>query len=378
MHNVATERAKEYEAHAWRLRSWLWEHSGNERARACGRVPVGSTVTIEGDGAGRAKYQGLETCGSVWLCPVCAVKVGARRIEELQRLMAWANREGLVVVFLTTTLQHKQGDSLGELKRGITQGWRRLRRSAWWKTVKAAGLVGTVKSVEVTHGSNGWHPHAHSLLFFRRSDSWTRPAIREQVIRGAPSWVRSVQAEGFNALSGPGFDVKIVKELDRPTLEALAMYVSPAKAAGELAWKDRKRAGKGLSWVQLLDAAATGGPEERAIWHEYERTMPGTQSMVMSNGLRKLADIGPAVSDDQAATEANEIVDVEEGELDRQYVVMIGQQLWRHLVRQPGIPYRLLCAARARGPAGVLNLLGELELPPSLAELVTVEEGSPF
>ena len=47
-----------------------------ERQRNCGAVPVGDRVEIRIRN-GSAYYCGLETCGNVWLCPVCSAKITA-------------------------------------------------------------------------------------------------------------------------------------------------------------------------------------------------------------------------------------------------------------------------------------------------------------
>jgi hypothetical protein len=63
-----------------------------ERQRNCGVVPVSSEVEIRiKDGS--AYYCGLETCGNVWLCPVCSAKIHKRRSAELRTgLTAWQAR----------------------------------------------------------------------------------------------------------------------------------------------------------------------------------------------------------------------------------------------------------------------------------------------
>jgi hypothetical protein len=45
-----------------------------ERQRNCGAVPVGDQMEIRMK-HGSAYYCGLETCGNVWLCPVCSAKI---------------------------------------------------------------------------------------------------------------------------------------------------------------------------------------------------------------------------------------------------------------------------------------------------------------
>ena len=62
------------------------------RQRNCGAVPVGDQVEIRiKDGS--AYYCGLETCGNVWLCPVCSAKIHHRRAAELREALAtWEAR----------------------------------------------------------------------------------------------------------------------------------------------------------------------------------------------------------------------------------------------------------------------------------------------
>jgi hypothetical protein len=57
------------------------------RQRNCGVVPIGTEVEvrIKDDSA---YYCGLETCGNVWLCPVCSAKIHHRRADELRAALA--------------------------------------------------------------------------------------------------------------------------------------------------------------------------------------------------------------------------------------------------------------------------------------------------
>lgn len=48
-------------------------------------------------------YTGLQTCGSVWACPVCASKIAERRRLEIQQAMAAHQEQGGAVNLLTLT-----------------------------------------------------------------------------------------------------------------------------------------------------------------------------------------------------------------------------------------------------------------------------------
>jgi len=64
---------------------------------------------------GTATYRGLQTCGSVWTCPVCAAKIAERRRGELVQAMELHKSQGGFVSLLTLTTPHQRGDDLAAL-----------------------------------------------------------------------------------------------------------------------------------------------------------------------------------------------------------------------------------------------------------------------
>ena len=62
-----------------------------------------------------AFYAGLQTCGSVWACPVCAAKIAERRRAEIQAAMATHKAAGGCVNMLTLTCPHQRTDNLADL-----------------------------------------------------------------------------------------------------------------------------------------------------------------------------------------------------------------------------------------------------------------------
>lgn len=115
----------------------------------------------------RAHYKGLQTCSSVWACPICSAKISERRRVELQQLIASHEAAGGVVLLVTRTAPHKRTDDLALLLDRIGKAEASYKSHRDYKTLLAAfGLVGTVRAVEVTYGNaNGWHPHVHELVF---------------------------------------------------------------------------------------------------------------------------------------------------------------------------------------------------------------------
>ena len=56
-----------------------------------------------------ASYAGLQTCGSVWACPVCAAKIAERRRAEVVAAMAahMADGGGMLLLTIAATLQRR-------------------------------------------------------------------------------------------------------------------------------------------------------------------------------------------------------------------------------------------------------------------------------
>lgn len=141
----------------------LWSITSLDRLCQCGRTPHDSAgvavVVSEGaSGARAAGFRELSTCGSVWACPRCSAVIAHHRAGELrQGFEAWRATGGAVAL-LTLTMRHHAGDRLSDLWGALAGAWSRLLAGRQWKRFKEdAGLVGTLRVVEVTHGAHGWH-----------------------------------------------------------------------------------------------------------------------------------------------------------------------------------------------------------------------------
>lgn len=113
-----------------------------------------------------ARYKNLQTCASVWACPVCAAVISERRSLELRQAIEIHQAAGGQVLLLTNTNPHTRTDDLVEMLNAQSRAMsrfngHRLARSIW----ADMGCIGTVRAWEVTHGANGWHPHFHILIF---------------------------------------------------------------------------------------------------------------------------------------------------------------------------------------------------------------------
>ena len=117
----------------------------------------------------RAFYSKLVVCGNVFTCPVCAAKIQERRRLEIAKLFdaAYGGVFGAKkkVVMVTFTFSHSREDKLFDLMEAQNKALKVLRKTDSWKEMKSRfGFAGFVRSLEVTYGINGWHPHTHEAL----------------------------------------------------------------------------------------------------------------------------------------------------------------------------------------------------------------------
>ena len=122
-----------------------------------------------GSCGGRGAYwAGIETCGSTWACPQCSSAIRSKRGAQVCE--AVRQHGAALCRMLTVTVRHQYGHALKPLADGLQQAYSAMQRGTPWKRWKAhVGLEHTVRGWEVTHGANGWHPHIHSLFFFKKS-----------------------------------------------------------------------------------------------------------------------------------------------------------------------------------------------------------------
>ena len=255
-----------------------------------------------------AHYSGLVTCGSIWPCPVCASRIQERRRPEVQQAIDWAKGQGYQVVMVTFTFPHKSWQSLGDLLARQADAFKRLRKGRPWDTMKAdRGFKGLIRSLEVTHGANGWHPHTHELWFLKGSSEGLQSLL-------AGLWVKACAKAGLIAVNDEklveafmehGVDVKV----DVDCGDYLAKQDDSRRwgFAEELS-KATSKAGraKGVHPHHFLVRKAPG---DRERYIEYVQAMKGRRQLFWSNGLKSQVGIDE-VSDEVLADESQEAAEV--------------------------------------------------------------------
>jgi hypothetical protein len=167
------------------------------RIANCMRSPRGAQIELRHTTQKKVgHYKGLQSCGSIWVCPICAAKITHHRALEIAGACEkWIQEdEKNSMIMVTYTIPHYFSQSIDELlgashsndggkrkckPRGFKGAKFRLRTQSplkkdanfktWKQTKKRFGVHGTITALELTWGVNGHHVHHHDLMFVKGS-----------------------------------------------------------------------------------------------------------------------------------------------------------------------------------------------------------------
>jgi hypothetical protein len=312
-------------------------------------------------GENGADFGRLITCGSVWACPVCSARILYERTRDVARaVQAWEDRQGRFAL-VTLTVRHKRSDKLKEVWGLVRKAWSRVTSGKRWATVKdQLGMAGWLRTLEVTHGANGWHVHLHILMFLDAD-------VTEDRANGAfggliERWTDAVESLGGSALNG----VQDAKLLHNPTLETATyltknLYGGPDDLALELTRGDLKQAAGRTPFGILEDALEAGKQSaDWGLWREYESASHRKRMHTWSQGFRDLLGLTDERSDEEIAADD----DAESLGPEVQTVCWLPLESWRRIREHDGLYFGLLDAAARGGGIAFLDAHGLDWLPP--------------
>lgn len=386
----------------------LWTESVRKRGRHCGRSLASSFASVDNGKGGRivsrvegelsaqlrvttdvegkhhAGFAGVQTCGSVWACPVCSAKVLAHRQGEIaQAVETWEATGGRVAMF-TFTMRHNASQSVSSLWDALSLGWSSITRGRAYMAERAtyglpvqrtfksgkregetvtSTVIPWVRVVEATHGDRfGWHLHIHALVFLGAgvTDDEMHDLYESWWLR----WSAGLSAAGIdgslrvNRAQWCEAKTEIAGYVTKNTYTETTVVRTAGEQAGfEVARGDLKdgRFDNRSPFQILRDLIhQPSGPEaaerDGMLWAQFEHASQGRRQMTWALGSRDLFGLDDERSDDEIAAE-------EVGTRD-DAVLVIPQRGWAMFRERAGLRADVLELAESVGPEYARAVVG--------------------
>ena len=237
----------------------------------------------------KAFYGNLQTCKSVWSCPVCASKISERRRAELQQgVLNWPGS----IFLLTLTLQHSANEGLEPILTSLLSGYTDdfTRGGAWTRLERKYGILGRIRTLECTYGNNGFHPHLHGLLFSERKDIDVvelRNVLFDRWETSLKKLGRYTNIEAFNLKYGHKNIWSYVTKWGMYSDERLNQR--NWTISHEMTKSVVKRAKKGgYTPFALLESSLNGNKAHGKLFQEYFTYFKSSQQLRYTPGLKEL------------------------------------------------------------------------------------------
>lgn len=257
----------------------------------------------------RASLSGVQTCGSVWSCPICAKRIATQRGKEISQAIDFMTETGNVAIMVTNTARHNQGAALLPFKTKFKAAHRRFVQSRRWRTLKAEfGIEHSIKAVEGTWGiENGWHYHQHAILFLKADALLDagEEAFQAWVEAARSLWLKCLELEGLDGIGEIAFDVQADHDVKKNYLAKLGLEDETSKLDYELSAGHNKTSGGAKIW-QILEKSWKGDAQYSKLYIEWVEAMSGDNWITFSHGLKDLCGIDELSDEDASLFEGVE------------------------------------------------------------------------
>jgi len=242
------------------LRAVIQQYAERNTLRLCRR---GKTI-IRTDGS---SYR--VACGNRWSCPLCSPYLLAESQYRIERLL----QSVPTVVYLTFSVADEAGPPRAGSLDSILKTWSAAFSTGSWMSDfrMRSGLVGWVRTIEVTFPEGGLHPHIHSAFLFK----YGKGSISMEAL--VQRWLASAVREGFRASHGAQKGYYVARGQGRAKV---AFYLCEQNAIRE------SRNGKGRTPGDLLhNVAATGDADDLGLLLGFHEAVAGKRKLSTSRGF---------------------------------------------------------------------------------------------
>lgn len=247
----------------------------------------------------KAFYNGLLVCGSVWHCPICAAKISERRRLELKQAYDLHLAEGGKIALLTLTFSHKKTDKLKDTILKFGQATKKfMSGKAYQKIRDTMNIIGRVRCFEVTYGNNGFHPHTHTLIFYKNDVD-----LKQIKIQMYNLWEKSCNKYGLSVKEKYGLDLqegdKAQDYMSKHGTWSLEQEMSKSHIK-------KGKLGSLTPFDFLREYIQTEDEKLIKLFQEYAECFKGKRQLQWSQGLKKQFIIEEKTDEDLAKEKTEE------------------------------------------------------------------------
>lgn len=244
----------------------------------------------------KAHWSNVQRCGSVWMCPVCAKQITEKRRDELKTAIeTWKNDHFGSVLLLTLTFSHSVNESLKSLLERQKKALKIFNETTKVQALfKKIGVEYKIKSLEMTYGKNGWHPHNHILLLTKNQVEDYQSYISDLSVL----WINACTKAGLTAPS-------MTHGLDIRDGNYASQYVAKWGLDFELAKGHVKKGRNGghtpfdLLQYSMMEGEINGRTAG-SLWQEFGIASKGQRQLVWGRGLKSLLGIDEKTDEELA------------------------------------------------------------------------------
>lgn len=253
----------------------------------------------------KANYTNVMRCANAWGCPVCAAIISEHRKCEVKDAMDWWKKQGGSVLLLTLTVPHYSDTDIKQLKKDLKKAY-----SKFFKGVRASKdmferwqIKHYISCFEITHGTNGFHPHYHVLLFVPYSlCKQSLPVIKHDMYK---VWKDCCLKAGLDEPSEKhGLDLQAGNDA--------ANYVAKWGLEHEMT-KGHIKKGKENSRTPfdiLRTYSASENEADANLFKLYYFAFKGTRQLNWSKGLKKLVSKAEEKTDQEIVDDTDNVAEL--------------------------------------------------------------------
>lgn len=186
---------------------------------------------------------GVKMCGHSWVCPACTAKKMAKYSRRVGAAIDALANQGYAAFMITFTIFHTKTmtckqtyNLLRETFHTMTKkgNWKRKKKDnsgyyvsggIWNNFIREFDIKHTIKTLEVTYGEHGWHPHIHMLFFVKKHRLQEIASWEEKLIT---YWNEHTDRVAKKMFQPKQYEVRkfLESKVNRPDAEHQSVYIS--------------------------------------------------------------------------------------------------------------------------------------------------------